>query len=548
MTSPTRHTPSSTHLYGLYDPESSVFTFYKSAAERDEAAEETIRNYLSDGEWCDDVTGICSFMVTHRATQIDVVRPVGEIDEDGCDEAGEDWSNTNCDYKCNYALKPFPTPESPNDVINPPVLATHSTPQPPADGELTVNLRMDLSSECLKRLCDGLAAAVKPNGGYRALTTDDDISGEFIGEQQVGVEWWLPEHGCDSLENTLDSIKGRLRAAVRDWLPIAVISTPQPEPEGLSDEEIESEFRAWWNERYGSAYFGAVPLVSVIEWTQHVTARRPTPQPPADGEVGYALLELRSLVMGLGYAGMHVDAQRLERAADLLERQLPANTLPTPEAPNDVINPPVRYVLHPGYVTSASDGQEHFIDGPRLARLHGLNILNRNVVFGDKPGLRDLPGDIHLRPRFDGDYSVFTPEAPDDVINPPVLATHSTPQPPADGEVAASELVDLAHELRKASEYLRAGCGWNKAVEAIERAIELIEGGVLQRLAPVAVSERPWECEGWCDDEGRCWMGDPGGGGFIPSWRLCRAEDAPSMKVSLPLNALPTPTPEAPNV
>jgi hypothetical protein len=114
------------------------------------------------------------------------------------------------------------------------------TPQPPADGELTVNLRMDLSSECLKRLCDGLAAAVKPNGGYRALTTDDDISGEFIGEQQVGVEWWLPEHGCDSLENTLDSIKGRLFAAVRDWLPTAsqpathwlplnALPTPTPE-------------------------------------------------------------------------------------------------------------------------------------------------------------------------------------------------------------------------------------------------------------------------------------------------------------------------------
>jgi hypothetical protein len=91
---------------------------------------------------------------------------------------------------------------------------------------------MDLSSECLKRLCDGLAAAVKPNGGYRALTTDDDISGEFIGEQQVGVEWWLPEHGCDSLENTLDSIKGRLFAAVRDWLPTAVTATPQPPADG----------------------------------------------------------------------------------------------------------------------------------------------------------------------------------------------------------------------------------------------------------------------------------------------------------------------------
>ena len=236
----------------------------------------------------------------------------------------------------------------------------------------------------------------------------------------------------------------------------------QPEPAGLSDEEIEYEFRAWWNERYGSAYFGAVPLVSVIEWTQHVTARRPTPQPPADGEVA-------ELVEWVGKDRQWLDLRRdvkdrILRIADLLQRQHlqpeggdihyawelhdaegdwqaggSAITLESvrregnhylqtysqdgphtliiqrvstiEEVTNDVINPPVRYVLHPGYVTSASDGQEHFIDGPRLARLHGLNILNRNVVFGDKPGLRDLPGDIHLRPRFDGDYSVFTPEA-----------------------------------------------------------------------------------------------------------------------------------------
>ena len=58
---------------------------------------------------------------------------------------------------------------------------------------------------------------------------------------------------------------------------------------------------------------------------------------------------------------------------------------------------------------------------------------------------------------------------------------------------------------------------------------------------PVAVSERPWERDGWCDEQGQCWMGDPGGGGFIPSWRLCRPEDAPRMKVSLPAHALPLP-------
>lgn len=61
---------------------------------------------------------------------------------------------------------------------------------------------------------------------------------------------------------------------------------------------------------------------------------------------------------------------------------------------------------------------------------------------------------------------------------------------------------------------------------------------------PVPVSERPWERDGWCDEQGQCWMGDPGGGGFIPSWRLCRPEDAPRMRVSLPFNALPLPSGE----
>lgn len=73
---------------------------------------------------------------------------------------------------------------------------------------------------------------------------------------------------------------------------------------------------------------------------------------------------------------------------------------------------------------------------------------------------------------------------------------------------------------------------------ALEADMQLIESAAPQ---PVAVAERPWEREGWCDEQGMCWLGDPGGGEFIPSWHLCRPEDAPSMKVSLPANALPTP-------
>lgn len=111
MNASIRHTPSSTHVYGLYDPEGEGFTFYATAKERDEVAEETIRAYLDDNEWREEVTGVFAFVVTHRATKVNAVHPVGEIDEDGYDEAGEYWPDTDCQCKCDYALKPLPVPQ-----------------------------------------------------------------------------------------------------------------------------------------------------------------------------------------------------------------------------------------------------------------------------------------------------------------------------------------------------------------------------------------------------------------------------------------------------
>lgn len=67
-----------------------------------------------------------------------------------------------------------------------------------------------------------------------------------------------------------------------------------------------------------------------------------------------------------------------------------------------------RYVLHPGYVSSQHDGDLHFIGGPSLARLYGVNI--RDCVFGDVREYREQPGDVHLRPQPNGDYSL--PEVP----------------------------------------------------------------------------------------------------------------------------------------
>ena len=63
-----------------------------------------------------------------------------------------------------------------------------------------------------------------------------------------------------------------------------------------------------------------------------------------------------------------------------------------------------RYVLHPGYVGSVTDGDEHFIGGPRLAGLYGVDI--RSCVFGDMPEYRERDGDVHLYPKRNGDYTL----------------------------------------------------------------------------------------------------------------------------------------------
>lgn len=107
-----RQTPNSTHLYGLYDPNGNGFDFFPSAEERNSAAEETIKTYLDDDGWNPEVTNVYAFVVTHRATAVDVLYPTGKIDEEtSCDEVGEYFQNPDCEYKCNYELQPFPVIE-----------------------------------------------------------------------------------------------------------------------------------------------------------------------------------------------------------------------------------------------------------------------------------------------------------------------------------------------------------------------------------------------------------------------------------------------------
>ncbi len=94
----------------LNDPENGIW-FYSNEEQRDKEAVEAIRGYLDpvDG-WNEDVADISVGVVTGSAVQVDVVHPIGPIDEDGCDENSEYWGD-GFEYKCGYAIKPV-TPDT----------------------------------------------------------------------------------------------------------------------------------------------------------------------------------------------------------------------------------------------------------------------------------------------------------------------------------------------------------------------------------------------------------------------------------------------------
>lgn len=68
------------------------------------------------------------------------------------------------------------------------------------------------------------------------------------------------------------------------------------------------------------------------------------------------------------------------------------------------------YRLHPGYVLSQYDGDEHYISAAVLADLYGVDLVKCHIVDSRRPstmvGLRDNPDAIHLFPRYDGGYTI----------------------------------------------------------------------------------------------------------------------------------------------
>lgn len=69
-----------------------------------------------------------------------------------------------------------------------------------------------------------------------------------------------------------------------------------------------------------------------------------------------------------------------------------------------------KYVIHPGYVISMSDGQEHYVTARQLIRLYRVNPNECIVISesGDNHRGLNLNDFIHLYPRINGDYTLPT--------------------------------------------------------------------------------------------------------------------------------------------
>ena len=64
-----------------------------------------------------------------------------------------------------------------------------------------------------------------------------------------------------------------------------------------------------------------------------------------------------------------------------------------------------KWLLHPGWITSKTDGDQHFVGEMELIRLYGVRRDECLSVTASNLHAFDLESLIDLRPRYDGDYA-----------------------------------------------------------------------------------------------------------------------------------------------
>lgn len=195
--------------------------------------------------------------------------------------------------------------------------------------ELSLTLRLNIDPALdsqLDSLLAAMAVAVTPRGGYEQGDGSED------GAQHVDLQWWSPEHGCDSLDRTLDAIRARLIAAVTEWYRSALDTPPTAdEPavpqEGREPAAVASEASAWFAVAAIAQDMrsrGLAEQAAGEELLRLANNRRSQPAvpPPAEGEAG----ELVEFLLTYGDHAMDeygdlAEHDLLTRAATLLQQQ-----------------------------------------------------------------------------------------------------------------------------------------------------------------------------------------------------------------------------------
>jgi hypothetical protein len=103
--------PTSEYRYWLYDPLGDGMVYFRTEADRDEAARDLIPTYMDDG-WAEEVESIACGEVTHSAQCLNKVARPDRLSPEGFDDEGEYWGDW--DWKGNYTLEPLLPPQTPS--------------------------------------------------------------------------------------------------------------------------------------------------------------------------------------------------------------------------------------------------------------------------------------------------------------------------------------------------------------------------------------------------------------------------------------------------
>jgi hypothetical protein len=126
-------------------------------------------------------------------------------------------------------------------------------------------------------------------------------------------------------------------------------------------------------------------------------------------------------------------------------------------------------------------------------------------------------------------------------IDPPVPASDAEREELEEREELADELDEDGRHLAEVAFAMRCNKIWKLAARVIRAA------ALLRQPAPVAVIERPWDREGWCDESGHCWWGRKADELCNCDWHYSTWTEVQEFcsdampQVALPASALPIP-------